>query len=272
MRAAVICFAIVLAATAAAPTQTPSKDLIERLRDPGEPREKFPSDEGWKLLIGGVGLQGWQAAVPGRENSWTPAQLVSIDPAEPTRLLVHRYAHLRPEDFNGPIVANGPAGRTVNLQSQQEFGDIELAFEFLIAKGSNSGVYLMSRYELQIRDSFGKKDLDDRDCGAIYGRMADGRKIPGTKPARNASRQPGEWQSFHLWFRAPRFDKAGTKKDNARFVRIEHNGQIIHENVEVEGPTQSSAAGPELSRAPLMLQGDHGPVAFRNIYLRVLTD
>ena len=126
----------------------------------------------------------------------------------------------------------------------------------------------MSRYEVQIRDSFGKTDFDDHDCGAIYGQMVNGKKVQGRKPALNASLGPGEWQSFHIWFRAPRFDQEGNKTANALFVRVEHNGKLIHENVEVNGPTQSSVPGPELPRSALMLQGDHGPVAFRNLYIR----
>jgi hypothetical protein len=270
MRTALISIAVTLGATAAVSAQAPPNDLIERLRNAGEPREKFPTGEGWKPLIGGFDLEGWRASEPERENSWTPAQLVGTGAQNPDRLQVLRYAHLRPEDYNGPVIANGPKGRTANLQSEEEFGDVELSLEFMVPRESNSGVYLMSRYEVQIRDSYGKSDFDDHDCGAIHGRVVNGEKIPGKKPALNASLQPGKWQSFHIRFRAPRFDEAGKKTDHARFVRIEHNGQVIHENVEVEGPTQSSVTGRELPKAPLMLQGDHGPVAFRAIYIREL--
>jgi hypothetical protein len=73
-------------------------------------------------------------------------------------------------------------------------------------------------------------------------------------------------------FRAPRFDQQGSKIGNARFVKVVLNGQIIHEDVEVTGPTRAATFenDPEAKKGPLMLQGDHGPVAYRNIMLQPL--
>ena len=86
----------------------------------------------------------------------------------------------------------------------------------------------------------------------------------------NASKPPGEWQTFDVIFRAPRFDGSGKKIDNARFVKVIHNGRVVHQNVEVTGPTRSSAFNDEKPTGPMMLQGDHGPVAFRNLWLKPL--
>ena len=86
----------------------------------------------------------------------------------------------------------------------------------------------------------------------------------------NASRRPGEWQSYQAWFRAPRFDAAGKKIEPARFLRVLLNGQLVQKDVDVEGPTRAHLTIPEAAQNPLMLQGDHGPVAFRNIYVRPL--
>lgn len=88
----------------------------------------------------------------------------------------------------------------------------------------------------------------------------------------NASKAPGEWQSFDIAFRAPRFDAAGKKTENAKFLKVQHNGKLIHENVEVTGPTRSAAFSDEQAQGPLKLQGDHGPVAFRNIVLKPLAE
>ena len=118
-------------------------------------------------------------------------------------------------------------------------------------------------------DSFGKKDLAYGDCGGIYARYIDGKSVGGTPPRVNASKPPGEWQSFHVWFRAPRFS-GGRKTANARFVKVEHNGVVIHENVESEGPTRAAMNGNESPAGPIMRQGDHGPVAFRKVYVRAL--
>ena len=92
----------------------------------------------------------------------------------------------------------------------------------------------------------------------------------GSAPSRNASRRPGEWQSYHIWFRAPRFDASGKKTENAKFVRVVFNGLSVQNNVDVEGPTRAAMEIPEARENPIMLQGDHGPVAFRNIYTRPL--
>ena len=142
--------------------------------------------------------------------------------------------------------------------------------EFLIPQGSNSGVYLQGLYEVQIFDSYGKEALSTSDGGAIYHRWIDGKPVAGSAPRVNASRPPGQWQSYHVWFRAPRFDASGNKTENAKFLKVVHNGVLIQENVDLEGGTRSHMQIPEAATNPLMLQGDHGPVAFRNIYIRPL--
>ena len=76
--------------------------------------------------------------------------------------------------------------------------------------------------------------------------------------------------AFLIRFRAPRFDASGKKTANARFVRVSHNGVVVHENIDVDGPTRASLETPEAAEGPLMIQGDHGPVALRNIYARQL--
>jgi hypothetical protein len=106
--------------------------------------------------------------------------------------------------------------------------------------------------------------------GAIYQRWIEGKGVGGTAPLVNASTAPGRWQSLDISFRAPRFDAAGKKTENARFLRVTLNGTLIHENVEAEGPTRASMKLSEAAGNPLMLQGDHGPVAFRNIRVREL--
>ena len=85
------------------------------------------------------------------------------------------------------------------------------------------------------------------------------------KVRKNASKAPGEWQSFDVIFQAPRFDAQGKKTANAKFLKVTLNDKVIHENVEVKGPTPSCLTGKEKAEGPIMFQGDHGPVAFRNI-------
>jgi hypothetical protein len=144
--------------------------------------------------------------------------------------------------------------------------------EFMVPKGSNSGVYFMGRYEIQVLDSWGKEEVIHSDAGGIYERWDENREpkgYEGVRPRKNASRKPGEWQEFDVIFQAPRFDSDGKKIANATFIKVIHNGIVIHENVEVTGPTRAAMNeyDPEQSKGPLMLQGDHGPVAYRNIWI-----
>ncbi len=167
------------------------------------------------------------------------------------------------------VIYNGPE-RTCDLLSKFEHGDVRVHVEFVVPKGSNSGVYLQGRYEVQILDSWGVEKPTHGDCGGIYQRWKDGRGFEGHAPKTNASLRPGEWQTFDILFRAPRFDENGDKKENARFLRVIHNGRLIHEDVEVTGPTRAARFEDEQPLGPLMLQGDHGPVAYRNITITPL--
>lgn len=168
------------------------------------------------------------------------------------------------------VIVNGPKGKTVNLFSRKHFGDVRAHIEFMIPRKSNSGVYFMGRYEIQIYDSWGvkKSEYPGIECGGIYQRWDKNRTpkgFEGHSPLVNATLPPGKWQSFDVIFRAPRFDKSGKKITNARFKKVIHNGVVVHKNIELTGPTRSAAYSDEKPTGPLMLQGNHGPVAYRNI-------
>jgi len=166
------------------------------------------------------------------------------------------------------VILNGPKGRTSHLLSKGEFGDIKAHIEFMVSKDSNSGVYFMGRYEVQVFDSWNKKSLyPGIECGGIYARWnkTERKRLEGHSPRVNVSKAPGQWQTFDIVFRAPRFDKTGRKISNARFETVHHNGELVHEDIELTGPTRAGAYNDERPAGPLMLQGDHGPVAYRNI-------
>ncbi len=161
------------------------------------------------------------------------------------------------------------------LISKDSFSDVRAHIEFMVPHQSNSGIYFMGRYELQILDSWGKETAKYSDAGGIYQRWDESREpkgYEGVDPRVNAARRPGEWQEFDVVFHAPRFDENGSKIANAKFVKVVHNGIVIHENVEVTGPTRSATYEHEAERlsGPVMLQGDHGPVAYRNIWFERL--
>jgi len=178
----------------------------------------------------------------------------------------------------GVVAALSPqAGRGGNLHSKQKFGDCHLQLEFLMASGSNSGVKLQQRYEIQLYDSHDKEKPTARECGGIYPhwvfRSGGGLKYidQGVPPTGNAAKPAGEWQELEIVFRAPRFDAAGKKTENARFESVLLNGKKIHEAVEVDSPTgNASTPMPEVAEAPIMFQLDHGAVAFRNVRVRRL--
>ncbi|WP_170148121.1 family 16 glycoside hydrolase [Marinoscillum furvescens] len=178
--------------------------------------------------------------------------------------------HIEIQEGTGIIVNTNDQEKNKHLLTDWEHGDLELDIEFLIPKGSNSGLYFMGRYEIQLLDSWGVKKMKYSDCGSVYQRWDTSRPkgqegYEGTPANVNASKAPGLWQHFNILFRAPRFDENGNKIANAKFERVIHNGTLIHENVEVTGPTRAARFGDEKPTGPLLIQGDHGPVAFRNI-------
>ncbi len=169
----------------------------------------------------------------------------------------------------------GKYGIEKDILTVMEHGDLDLDLDFMLAKGSNSGIYLQGRYEIQLFDSWGKKTAKYNDLGGIYERW-DESKPEGSKgyqgiaPRLNVAKAPGLWQNIKISFQAPRFDAAGNKISNAKILSIILNGILVHENVELTGQTRGALAGGrpidnEVSQGPLRFQGDHGNVAFRNI-------
>jgi hypothetical protein len=219
------------------------------------------ADAEWITLIGDHELDAWREPT----DAWFVAGDAHPDAKDPKKLA----------GVPGRgVIVNGP-GKTRNLYSKQDFGDFEVHLEFLIPKGSNSGVKLQGLYEVQICDSAASsKKLTGSDCGGVYPRAE---LLPryhhiddGFAPRVNAARPPGEWQTLDLVFQAPRFDVVGKKVANARFVKVVLNGKLVHENLELPAPTGHAWRLPEVRRGPLMLQADHGPVAFRNIRVKPL--
>ena len=210
-------------------------------------------------LLNGKDLAAWEMPT----GDWLVVKDVRLDSADPGKFSTSKG--------EGAAV-NGEKGNTKNLVSKEQFGDVELHVEFCLARKSNSGVYLMGRYEVQIYDSYGveKDQYPGIECGGIYPRWIENRNVDGHSPRLKASKPAGQWQTFDIVFRAPRFDANGNKTANAKFVRVQHNGKTIHEDVELKGPTRAGLFEDEKAAGPLMLQGDHGPIAYRNIIVRKL--
>jgi hypothetical protein len=194
----------------------------------------------------GQNLNGWSFKQPTERSKWTVGQ-ARLDSQNAAALVVTPAAGL-------PELVNAQGGG-VDIYTDRKFSDVLIELEVMVPKGANSGIYVHGEYEIQVLDSYGKAEVGPGDMGGLYG---------AAPPRVNASKAPGEWQNFVIAFRAPRFE-GERKVENARFVRIVLNGQTIHENVEMQGPTPSGVTGKESPMGSLMFQGDHGPVAYRNI-------
>lgn len=159
-----------------------------------------------------------------------------------------------------------------DLFSTLQHGDLDLELDYMMAKGSNSGIYLQGRYEIQLLDSWGTTAPRASDNGGIYERWNDSKPegqqgYDGHAPRQNVSRAPGLWQHMKIAFQAPRFDAAGNKIADAVILKLELNGVTIQENVVLSGPTRGAVENNEVASGPLRIQGDHGTVAFRNIVI-----
>ena len=222
-------------------------------------------ESGWRPLLNGRDMKGWHGRV---------CDIEPIDRGDRSPSCVKHYPFEWSSGASNPdkLSAVSTNGQSQDLLSDEKFGDVEVYLEFMLERGSNSGIYMQGHYEVQIFDSFAETKLVYGSSGGIYrgfSKPGSG-KFAGSPPRVNAARPPGEWQSLQISFQAPRFDASGKKVANAKFIRVLLNGALIQENVEVDEPTISAQGTPEAPLGPLMLQGDHGPVAYRNIYVRPL--
>lgn len=242
-----------------------------------------PADaDGWRPLFNGRDFTGWTFRHPEAKKVWGVYDNVRLDPADPTRLL--------PIGSGGKpdaVMLCGDDGRGSDLMTVENFDDYELHIEFTVPRGSNSGVYNRGLYEIQVFDSYGVKTPAFHDCGALYERA---------RPRANLAKPPGDWQSFDI-------------KLVGKRLSLDWNGQSVYRNIDIRyGETDKAALerllqenpfkAPELrvklrqegdrylgyfgeggTRAslpgidrpgPILLQGDHGPVAYRNIRIRPL--
>lgn len=234
----------------------------------GHTKESYTEPEFVEHLYQGI-LWASQAGRPhGAESAnfgatlpkgWIEVGDVLLDTSDPLRLT----------SSPGSGVLFTSNGRDAHLITREQYGDVLLHVEFCIPKNSNSGVYLMGRYEIQIRDSFevAAANLMHSDMGGKYERWKNDKGFDGVPPRVNAALAPGKWQTLDIRFSAPRFDRAGKKISDAVFHEVRLNGLVVLENVRCTGPTRASLFDDEKPKGPLMLQGDHGPIAYRNVWV-----
>ena len=177
------------------------------------------SPEGWVKLFNGRDLQGWHLQDLRGPNGWVVQ--------------------------SGVYVNNPPS---TDIQTDRDYYNFQLHVEFNIAFGSNAGVYLRDKYEVQILDSYGRP-LNAESCGALFGRIA---------PTADATRSPGTWQTFDITFVGKR-------------LSVRQNGVRVLSHVEVGPKGTGRASDRPDGPGPLRLQGDHGKVSFRNVRIRPLS-
>jgi hypothetical protein len=215
------------------------------------------ADVGWITLFAGTDLAAWKDS-----SGWQLAKAVTIDPVNARRFVA--------EPGEGLLVSHG---KGKDLLSKQSFGDVDVHVEFFVSKGSNSGVKLMGLYEIQIidRPPVPAEKLTGDFTGGIYPRAVQAPSYRhldrGFPPLVDAARPAGQWQTLAITFTAPRFTD-GKKTRNAAFAEVRLNGTVVQSGRDVGSPTGHNHVRKEVATGPLLLQGDHGPVAFRNVRVR----
>jgi len=216
--------------------------------------ERRDSDIYYEAKMEGDRLKGWTTDIAGNRLTWTAERAPSLRRASepkwgaPIRLLNGRdLTGWRAVGDNqwkviNSVLTNAKSGG--NLVTEQTFNDFKLHAEFRYPKGGNSGIYLRGRYEVQIEDTAGQEPASTH-LGGIYGFLA---------PSEDAAKKAGEWQTFDVTL-------------VGRLVTVTLNGRTIICNQEIPGITGGALDSNEQAPGPLFLQGDHGPVEFRNMVL-----
>lgn len=191
----------------------------------------------WVNLFNGRDLTGWKLVNPKGKSGWIFE--------------------------NGVIINQTPS---TNIYTEKQFKDFDLHCDYQIPPRSNAGIYILNRYEVQIFDDY-QRPIHSHMCGSLYGEIT---------PTANACKPPAknfpkiednEWQTFDISFRAARYGEDGAKIEPVR-VTVIHNGVKIIDNAELKTPTGAARRFDEEAMGPILLQADHGPVAYRNFRIR----
>jgi len=219
--------------------------------------EKRSDDQSFEFTLSGEKLSGTTSDETGAQLKWTGVRAPKLDRKEkPTWGTPIEVFNGKDLDGWGVQLAEVPNSWVVrdgilsnekpgnNLVTKQKFNDFKLHAEFRYPKGSNSGVYLRGRYEVQVEDNYGK-DPESHLIGGVYGFLT-----PSTNPAK----KPGEWQTYDITL-------------VGRTVTVLLNGERVIDRQAIPGITGGALDSNEGSAGPIMLQGDHGPVEFRKLTL-----
>ncbi len=235
------------------------------------PQEASPQDSGRLWKVHDLARPAPRVVTPGRDVGQPPSDAVVLfdgrtldawtsQDGSPARWSV-RDGYMQTVPGAGPI------------QSRRAFGDVQAHIEWAtpspaVGAGQdrgNSGIFFMGKYEIQVLDSYQNVTYADGQAAALYGQHP---------PLVNASRPPGEWQSYDIVFRRPRFNGAGALVSPARMT-VFHNGVLVQDNAELWGPTnwlENDPYRPHADALPFTLQDHDHPVRVRNFWVRPLAD
>ncbi len=211
----------------------------------------YENNPHFEFTLEGEKLKGWTRGPEDQKLEWTGVRAPSLEReeepewGEPIELLDEELSKwIIPENsefyVDDGVMVNAKSGG--NLVTKQEFEDFKLHVEFRYPEGSNSGIYLRGRYEVQVVDSYGMEP-ESHLLGGIYGFI---------DPSVNAAKKAGEWQTFDISL-------------TGRMITVELNGTEIICNRPIPGITGGALDSHEGEPGPIMIQGDHGPVDYRNI-------
>jgi hypothetical protein len=208
---------------------------------------------------------------PGSDNTGAPSDATVLFDGKDLSKWVDGRKPTEPAAWK---VENGVlevAPKTGHIITKEKFGDVQVHLEWQIPADitgksqsrGNTGIMLMSRYELQILDSLDDLTYADGQAASIYAQYP---------PLVNACRKAGDWQTYDIVFEAPRFE--GEKLLKPAFITLFHNGVLVHNHQQLIGRVRHAALGtyvPHEAEEPILLQNHGSPVRFRNIWVRRLT-
>ena len=214
---------------------------------PGRPAQSLPAPADAEILFDGQNLDKWQ--------------------------MKSRAGEIAPANWkveNGYVEIVSPKGMRWNMITKEKYGDCQLHLEWMIPAGEsgkgqaggNSGVELMSRYEIQVLESLENVTYADGQAAALYGQWP---------PMVNVSPKKGDWNSYDIYFEAPKFE--GDKLARPAYVTVVHNGVLVHHHREILGPAAHRRNGVYKAHGEdsLSLQDHAHPARYRNIWIRRLT-
>ena len=217
----------------------------------------LPSGAGEKVTtpFNGKDLTGWKLRGDPKKSEWQIGHAV-ISELNPSELIMV-------PDGKGPTQMVD-LKRSMDIYTEEKFGDCLIEVELMIPKGSNSGIYVMGEYEVQVLDSYGNKTYFDGQCASLY------KQSP---PMANVCKKPSEWQTYDIVFETPRFGDDG-KLTKPGIVTVIHNGVVVQNHFELQGGTyydRPASYERHPLKQPIRLQNHGNPVKYRNIWLRELT-